>query len=158
MFTALRAGSNSTIVPETVTLSGSIRFLYPGGDEIRDRFERIIEHTCKAHRADYELTFEVGNDLLFNNETITRLARESAAAVLGDSHAVTAMVKTMAGEDFAAFSDAVPAAFAFVGARDPDGEIPYPHHHPRFTFDEKALLIGAELYVRVAKQFLEAET
>lgn len=45
---------------------------------------------------------------------------------------------------------AVDAAFAFVGTRDPAGEVPYPHHHPRFTFDEKALLIGAELYVRVA--------
>ena len=158
MFTALRAGSNSTIVPETVTLNGSIRFLYPGGDEIHSRFERIVEHTCKAHRADYELTFAVGNDLLANDETITRLARESAATALGDSHSVTAIVKTMAGEDFAAFADAVPAAFAFVGARDPAGEIPYPHHHPRFTFDEKALLIGAELYVRVALGFLETGT
>jgi amidohydrolase len=158
MFTALRAGSNSTIVPETVTLGGSIRFLYPGGEEIRSRFERVIEHTCKAHRTDYELTFEVGNDLLSNDETITRMARESAAAVLGDSHSVTAIVKTMAGEDFAAFADAVPAAFAFVGARDPAGEVPYPHHHPRFTFDEKALIIGAELYVRTALHLLDIDT
>ena len=155
MFTTLRAGSNSTTVPETATLGGSLRFLYPAGAEIRDRFERIVTHTCQAHRAEYELTFEIGNDLLSNDEHVTRLAREAAAAVLGDRHSVTAGVRTMAGEDFAAFADAVPAAFAFVGARDPDSDGAYPHHHPRFTFDEKALVIGAELYVRLALNFLK---
>jgi amidohydrolase len=158
MFTTLRAGSNSTTVPETATVGGSIRFLYSGGEEIRDRFERIVRHTCRALRADYDLAFEIGNDLLTNDEHMTRLAREAAAAVLGDAQAVTAGMRTMAGEDFAAFADAVPAAFAFVGARDPAGDPVYPHHHPRFTFDEKALVIGAELYVRAALHFLDADT
>jgi len=157
MFTTLRAGSNSTTVPETATLGGSLRFLYPEGAEIRDRFERIVNHTCRAHRADHELIFKTGNDLLANDKQITRLAREAAAAVLDDKQSVTAGMRTMAGEDFAAFADAVPAAFAFVGARDPEAETIHPHHHPRFTFDEKALTIGAELYVRAALRFLKSD-
>ena len=156
LFTTLRAGSNSTTVPETATLGGSLRFLYPEGGEIRDRFERIVEHTCLAHRAEYELTFEIGNDLLSNDENFTRLARQAAVEVLGGKEAVTAGVQTMAGEDFAAFADAVPAAFAFVGAREPNSDSAYPHHHPRFTFDENALVIGAELYVRAALNFLKS--
>ena len=156
MFTTLRAGSNSTTVPETATLGGSLRFLYPEGGEIRDRFERIVEHTCLAHRAEYELTFEIGNDLLSNDVNVTRLARQAAAAVLGEKEAVTADMRTMAGEDFAAFADAVPAAFAFVGARETNSDTAYPHHHPRFTFDENALVIGAELYVRTALNFLKS--
>ena len=158
MFTTLQAGSNSTTVPETVNLGGSIRFLYAGGEEIRSRFERIVQHTCRAHRADYDLTFEVGNDLLANDERITRLARQAAATVLGAKQSVTAGVRTMAGEDFAAFAAAVPAAFAFIGASDPGRDTVYPHHHPRFTFDEKALSIGAELYVRTALALLETDT
>jgi len=78
MFTILRAGSNSTTVPETATLGGSIRFLYAGGDEIHRQFERIVQHTCQAHRADYELTFEIGNDLLVNDDPV-QLRRSSAA-------------------------------------------------------------------------------
>ena len=154
MFTTLQAGSNNTTVPETATLGGSIRFLYAGGEEIRSRFERIVQHTCRAHRADYELAFQIGNDLLANDEHVTGMAREAAAAVLGAKQAVTAGMRTMAGEDFAAFADAVPAAFAFVGAHAPGSDAAYPHHHPRFTFDEKALVIGAELYVRTALRFL----
>ena len=158
IFTTLQAGSNSTTVPETATLGGSVRFLYSGGEEIRSRFERIVDHTCRAHRADYELTFEIGNGLLTNDEHVTRLAREAAATVLGDVQSVTAGMRTMAGEDFAAFADAAPAAFAFVGAGGQADGTRYPHHHPRFTFDEKALLIGAELYVRAALRFLETST
>jgi amidohydrolase len=154
MFTTMQAGANSTTVPETATLGGSIRFLYPGGEEIRSRFERIVRHTCQAHRADYDLTFEIGNDLLSNDEAMTRTARSAAVAVLGDERPVTDRVRTMAGEDFAAFANAVPAAFAFVGARDEGNHGPYPHHHPRFTVDENALIIGAELYVRTALRFL----
>ena len=154
MFTTMRAGANSTTVPETATLGGSIRFLYPGGEEIRSRFERIVRHTCQAHRADYDLTFEIGNDLLSNHEAMTRTARDAAVAVLGNERPVTDRVRTMAGEDFAAFANAVPAAFAFVGARDEGSHGTCPHHHPRFTFDENALIIGAELYVRTALRFL----
>jgi amidohydrolase len=156
MFTTMQAGANSTTVPETASLGGSIRFLYPGGEEIRSRFERIIKYTCKAHRVDYDLTFEIGNDLLTNDEAMTRMARASAVAVLGDERSVTDRVRTMAGEDFAAFANAVPAAFAFVGARDEGNHGPYPHHHPRFTVDENALIIGAELYVRTALNFHES--
>jgi amidohydrolase len=154
MFTTMQAGANSTTVPETATLGGSIRFLYPGGEEIRSRFERIVRHTCQAHRADYDLTFEIGNDLLSNDEAMTRTARSAAVAVLGDERPVTDRVRTMAGEDFAAFAHVVPAAFAFVGARDEGRHGAYPHHHPRFTVDENALIIGAELYVRTALRFL----
>ena len=90
MFTTMQAGANSTTVPETATLGGSIRFLYPGGEEIRSRFERIVRHTCQAHRADYDLTFEIGNDLLSNHEAMTRMARDAAVAVLGSERSVTA--------------------------------------------------------------------
>ena len=158
MFTTLRAGSNSTTVPETAILGGSVRFLYPEGEEIRERFERIVQHTCRAHQADYDLRFQIGNDLLVNDENATGLARQAAATVLGEKRAVTAGMQTMAGEDFSAFADAVPAAFAFVGARDPGIDAVFPHHHPRFGFDEKGLVIGAELYVRAALQFLDAPT
>jgi amidohydrolase len=154
MFTSMRAGTNTTTVPETATLGGSIRLLHAGGNDIRNRFERVIKRSCEAHRADYALEFETGNDLLSNDENMTRLARAAAADVLGDDRRVTGDIRTMAGEDFAAFAAVAPAAFAFVGARDGKAGTVYPHHHPRFTIDEDALIIGAELYVRAALRFL----
>ena len=43
-----------------------------------------------------------------------------------------------------------PGCYAFIGA---GGE--YPHHHPRFRIDERALPIGTRLHVDVALRALE---
>jgi len=159
MFTSAHAGNDShTIVPDEMILKGSLRILYDGGEEdIRNRFERIVEHTCHAHRADFHLEFKVGNHLLSNDDAMVSLVKTTAMKVLGDQTCVTGTVRTMAGEDFSDFAVRVPAAFAFIGIRNAAKGIVFPHHHPKFDIDETMLPIGTELYVRTALAYL-AET
>jgi amidohydrolase len=63
----------------------------------------------------------------------------------------------MAGEDFSEFANSVPSAFAFVGAKKILNKKCYPHHHPKFDIEEEALVIGTELYYRVAMKYLREE-
>lgn len=49
----------------------------------------------------------------------------------------------MGGEDFAYYLNHVPGTFFFTGAKDPNWEEVYPHHHPRFNIDERSMLIAA---------------
>jgi len=159
MFTSALAGSSSnTIIPDEMTLKGSLRALYEKGEQdIRNRFERIVEHTCHAHRADYHLTFKVGNHLLSNDAAMVSFVKAAAKEVLGNRNRVTGTVRTMAGEDFSDFAARVPAAFAFIGIRNTTKGIIFPHHHPKFDIDEAILPKGTELYVRTALAYL-AET
>ena len=156
MFTEFHAGSNMTIVPEKVEMKGSIRFLYEGGEEILERFERIIKHTCDAHRVNYELSFKVGNHLLSNDAEVTEVVREVAAEVLGDASKVTADIRTMAGEDFCDYLQDAKGAFAFVGINNPDAGSDFPHHHPKFNIDEDVLPIGTELHIKTALRLLNS--
>jgi amidohydrolase len=155
MFTEFHSGSNMTIVPERVQIKGSIRFLYQGGEEILERFERIIAHTCQAHRVSYELEFKVGNHLLSNDPDAAALVRSAAESALGDRSKVTGNIRTMAGEDFSDFLNGTPGAFTFIGVNNPAAGSDYPHHHPKFTIDEEVLPIGVELHVRTALRFLD---
>ncbi len=150
MFTEFHAGSNTTIVPDKVEIKGSIRFLYEEGPELFDRFERIIAHTCEAHRVSYTLSYKVGNNLLSNDPGIAAVARKAAAETLGDPARVTTRIRTMAGEDYSDYLQHAPGAFAFVGIANPEVHSDYPHHHPKFTIDEAILPVGAELHVRTA--------
>ncbi len=154
MFTEFHAGSNMTTVPEKVELKGSIRFLYEGGKEVIDRFERILRHTCDAHRVDYEISYKVGNELLSNDPATAEVAREAAAEALGGDSKVSSEVRTMAGDDFCDFLQHAPGAYAFVGISNPEAHSDYPHHHPKFTIDEEVLPVGAELHVRTALKLL----
>ncbi|MCF7948568.1 MAG: amidohydrolase [Spirochaetia bacterium] len=154
MFTEFHAGSNMTIVPEKVEMKGSIRFLYEGGEEVLERFERIISHTCEAHRVSYELNYKVGNNLLSNDPASAELVRAAAEETLGDKTKVTGLIHTMAGEDFCDYLQDTPGAFSFVGVNNPEAGSNFPHHHPKFNIDEDVLPLGVELHVRTALRFL----
>ena len=59
-----------------------------------------------------------------------------------------------ASEDFSEFANRVPSVLYFVGAGSKEKESHYPHHSPRFNIDEDAMLIGLEIHVRSALEFL----
>lgn len=154
MFTEFHAGSNMTIIPEKVEIKGSIRFLQEDGQEIFDRFKRVIKHTCEVHRVEYELKFKLGNNLLSNDARITEYVRKTAAATLGDRSKVTTKIRTMAGEYFSDYLQHAPGALAFVGINNPEVGWDYPYHHPKFTIDEAVLSSGVELHIRTAIKLL----
>jgi amidohydrolase len=60
----------------------------------------------------------------------------------------------MGGEDFSAYLTAAPGAFFIVGA---GSEANFPHHHPRFDWDESALRNGIAVFVRLALDYLAPE-
>ena len=62
--------------------------------------------------------------------------------------------RTMGGEDMSEFLLQAPGCFFFVGARNEARGITAAHHHPAFDLDEDALVIGAEMLVRVARRVL----
>jgi metal-dependent amidase/aminoacylase/carboxypeptidase family protein len=41
-----------------------------------------------------------------------------------------------------------PGAYFFIGTRSDEAASTFPHHHPRFTIDERSLPHGAETLVR----------
>ena len=97
-----------------------------------------------AHGAHYELDYRLGYRPVVNDDAATALVREQIGA--GE---LTEIPPIMGGDDFSAYLEQAPGCYAFVGA---GGD--FPHHHPRFVIDERALAIGTRLHVDVAKQVL----
>jgi amidohydrolase len=56
----------------------------------------------------------------------------------------------MGAEDMSEFMTGVPGCYFFVGARNEAEGITFPHHHPRFNYDERAMVTGAALMAAVA--------
>jgi metal-dependent amidase/aminoacylase/carboxypeptidase family protein len=40
-----------------------------------------------------------------------------------------------------------------LGSANPEKGLAYPHHHPRFDFDETVLAMGVEMFVRCVEKF-----
>jgi amidohydrolase len=144
---SLHAGDAPNVIPGRAELQGTARSFDPG---VRERIPKLIEETargvCAAHGADFELDYTFGYRPVVNDERATELVREATGDRLAELDPI------MGGDDFSAFQQEAPGCYAFVGAGGPEE---YPHHHPRFRIDERALAIGTALHVRVALRALE---
>lgn len=157
MFGKIQGGTASNVIPESVILSGTIRYLFEGPEQSpnnpKNRFERMVSNICAAHRAAYELSFLYEHPTMVNHKEMCDLFSTVAARELDPPLELVSLV-TLAGEDFSEFAALAPSVFCFLGAGKP-GEKNFPHHHPRFDIDEEALQTGVELLVRGALQFFE---
>ena len=156
MFGKIEGGTKSNIIPETVYLEGSIRFLYRGGPDSQEqpteRFIRIVEQVCKTHRCTSEIDIVHENIPLINNDEMVKIARETAAEVFVDQDLIIDN-QTMASEDFSEFSARVPGVFMFLGAGNETKGTSVSHHNPLFNIDEDTLPSGVEMHVKGALNF-----
>ena len=58
--------------------------------------------------------------------------------------------KSSGSEDFANITHAVPSLMVALAAGRPQDGYAYPAHHPKTTFDEAALPVGAAVYAAMA--------
>jgi amidohydrolase len=56
----------------------------------------------------------------------------------------------MGGDDFSAYQAEVPGCYFFIGAGSEESGAVWPHHHPRFRIDERALEVGVRAHVATA--------
>ena len=149
-----QAGSAVNVIANSARLSGTIRYFDRGyQDYFANRIEQIVAGVCQSHGARYQLDYRPLYPPVVNDPAITELVRSVALAVVETPAGVAPECQTMGGEDMSFFLEAVPGCYFFLGAANEDKGLAYPHHHPRFDFDETVLSVGVEMFVRCVESF-----
>ncbi len=155
----LHAGTAFNIIADTARMSGTVRYFNPAFEGyFGQRVEQIIAGVCQSHGAKYELDYWRHYPALINDSAIAELVREVAEAVVETPAGVVPECQTMGAEDMSYFLQAVPGCYFFLGSANPERDLAYPHHHPRFDFDETALGMGVEMFVRCVEKFCQPTT
>jgi amidohydrolase len=152
--TQIRAGDAFNVIPEQAELGGTVRSM--GGrlyDEAPQRLAAIANGVAGGLGCTAEVEYVRQTPPAVNNEAMTALVARVAAGLVGEK-AVLTSARTLGGEDFSFFLERVPGCFAWVGSQNPVKGYDAPHHSPRFDIDEEAMLIGADLLERVAREYL----
>ena len=162
----MNGGTASNIIPDTVTMGGSLRtFDEETRGFIKERMAEIAQGTASAFRAAAEVTFGSGCPTLVNDKELSVCARSYLKELLGDGKVFSAAElaatgggkasKTAGSEDFAYVSQEVPSIMLALAAGQPEKGYCYAQHNPMVKFDEDVLCGGSAVYAYTALRWLE---
>jgi len=153
----IEGGSAFNVIAGKVRMRGTLRSLDPRlRRSLPLKVQRIARGICRAMRAECVFEYEPGHPVLINDPEVTDLVRGAAGQILGKSKVRELARPAMTGEDFTYFASAVPSCFFHVGAGNAAKGFVHAWHHPRFDFDEQALVAGAAVMARTAVHYLES--
>ena len=146
----------TNVIPNEVYMEGTFRTY---DEEWRERAHTLIKDMCRKiaemHGAQCEVEVRKGYPFLKNHEEMTLQARKAAIEFLGEENVLDLDIWP-AGEDFAYYSQKIPACFYRLGIRNEAKGINSMLHTPTFDIDEEALRVGAGLMAYIAIRQLDA--
>ncbi len=149
------AGGATNVIPNEVTLEGTFRtFDEEWREEAQLRMKKMAEGIAESMGGSCQFEIVRGYPFLKNDEALTDRARQFAVEYLGSENVVEPDVR-MTSEDFAFYSQKIPACFYRLGTGNPARGITSPVHTNTFDVDEDSLRIGMGLMSWLAMKELE---
>ena len=146
------AGHARNVIPHTAELKGTARSLKA---DVRDLIEKRVRETvagvAQITGARIDLNYERSYPVVVNHAAETTIAARAARDIAGAAQVDTNMTPIMSAEDFSYMLEARPGAFIFVGNGDSAGL-----HHPRYDFNDDAIVFGTSYWVRLVESTLAA--
>ncbi|MDX5435699.1 MAG: M20/M25/M40 family metallo-hydrolase, partial [Pontibacter sp.] len=155
-FGKVEAKGATNVIPNEVKLEGTFRTM----DEVwrreaHQKIKKLAESLCESMGGSCDIDIKNGYPFLQNDPTVTGIARAAAEAYLGKENVVD-LDLWMGAEDFAYYTQQVPACFYRLGTRNEERGITSGVHTPTFDIDETALETGIGLMAWVALKELES--
>ena len=149
-------GSAFNVIPREVVLEGTIRTFDPQVRErVVKRFEDIVQGISTAMGCQVEMKIKRLTPPLINSDDVAARVQETARQVLPQALHDNSPYLTMGAEDMAYMQEKVPGCYFLIGSANQERNLNYGHHHPKFDFDEEALISATALMTSSAVDILK---
>jgi hippurate hydrolase len=153
--TQIHAGDTWNVVPNAVTLRGTVRTLRPQTrDLIEARMAERADLISRAFGARAHFHYQRRYPATINTRDEAETARLAAAEIAKDRAVLTDLAPSMASEDFSYMLEEKPGAYIWIG--NGPAEDGHNLHSPRYDFNDEVLPVGVEYWVRLAHRVLRA--
>ncbi len=150
----IQSGNRFNIIPDNAELVGTVRALEERVRlSVKSELRKIATGVAASLGAKAEVEYDDGYPPTVNDEGATEQARAAAAEVVGARNAVAQAV-SMGAEDMSYVLKEVPGCYWVLGSANAKKGLDHPHHSARFDFDEDALSVGLEVWLRLAAGYL----
>jgi amidohydrolase len=150
----INGGTSNIVVPEHVTLRGSVRTLKrKTRDDVEGWFKAAVDNAAAAQGAHATIRYDRAYPPTINTAAESNIAASAARGVVGEDKILADEPSWTAGEDFAFMLEEKPGAYAFFGQRGAThGGIAL--HNPKYDFNDDLLPIGAGFFVSLIERIL----
>jgi len=153
--TCFNAGSAFNIIPDSVTLKGTIRtFDADICKFVKDSMEEILREETQKAGATYKFQANDGYPPVINDDLLVDKFISSAEKIITSKNIITSNEPSMLAEDFSYYSRVVPGTYFHLGCRNQMNNQVYNLHSSKFNLDENCIKIGVELMSQFALDFL----
>lgn len=154
--TSIHGGHTFNVIPSQVEMEGTIRTFKP---EVRvnvlQRLHELVVGIASVFGCEAEVRIKAITPAVINDPALTKLASEVAHSIFPD-HNILNNYQNMVSEDMAFLMQDLPGSYFFVGSQNASLGFNASHHHPRFDFDEQALIHASALMAGIAATILKA--
>ena len=155
-FTVINGGTAFNVIPKEVTMQGTIRTFDPQvRTKVLQRFDEVVKGVASAMGCQVEILVKQLTPALINAEVVTARVQETARNLLPSLNHDNSPYLTMGAEDMAYMQAKVDGCYFFIGSNNQEKQLDYGHHHPKFDFDEQALINGSALMAAAAADILK---
>lgn len=154
--TSLHAGTAFNVIPQTAELGGTIRTFDPAVRTlVLERFEKIVRGIAESMQCQVEITLKQVTAPVINNDGVSASVLKSAQELFPQTEIETEPYVTMGAEDMGYMQEKVDGCYFMVGSANDEKNLNYNHHHPKFDFDERALVTASALMATTAADLLK---
>lgn len=151
--TQIHSGTTHNIIPDEVSLSGTMRYLeQETGEMAKQRFVEIVDATASAHGCVATITLHDGYPVTRNDKKAVETFFDIAKKTIASNNVLHFEKPVMGGEDFSYYCKEVPSCFFALGLLPDNEEVMPSLHQPNFDFNDNAISTGIELFCALALQ------
>jgi len=154
--TSIHTGTAFNIIPQIAELTGTIRTFDPETRKlVLERFEQIVTGIATPMGCESAISIKQVTAPVINNEAVAANVHTTAQKVFPDTKIDDNSYLTMGAEDMGYMQEKVDGCYFFIGSANAERNLNYNHHHPKFDFDEQALINGVALMATAAADLLK---
>jgi amidohydrolase len=156
----IEGGVRNNIIPEEVTMLGTIRTLDTAmQSDVHRRMTRTAKNIAEASGGQASVSYKTMTEVTYNDPELVSMMLPSLEAAAGKNK-THLMEWVTGGEDFSYYGDKAPAFFFFLGALPP-GQSPLiaaAHHTPDFMIDDSKLYVGVKAFCQMVMDYGRIKT
>ncbi|MCH5461959.1 amidohydrolase [Lactobacillus sp. LC28-10] len=148
--TQVHGGDTWNVLPEEVTLGGTVRTFNDETTElVKRRMEQLVSQVAAAYDVTADFDWAIGAYPIQNDADLVSAIRPAVS-----EHAEVIVPEvSMAGEDFATFQQQIPGVFVFIGSNGAPDAADW--HDPYFVGLDSTLKFGIQYFVDAAHALSE---